>query len=686
MKLVPMLWYVARALLNPGIYAGALVVALALVAAYQVRPQYDIRIGSATDGPLLGDFNTPEVIAGDKRITFRWTRDDSFIILQDVGRQDLDITLSMHGSRPPGQPIPYLQVKTNEHVWLDLPRLDPEIKDYSFTVSREAISDGTLYLHLSTNAFSPPGDARTLGVGVTRLKISPSSNADRFIEPPLAPIMAVVLSVVVIGVTLALLGWGAGGVFAGIGIVGGLAAWLVAADRFWLTSQQWYSAWPRVAFLGSVFVLLVWALGGWLLRRGGAGWTPLQRRVLLTFMLAAFVARLAGQMHPQIWMPDVGFHVNRFNVVETGQLLFMTAPAEWAERPTFYLPTPYLFMMPLYWLFQDKYFMVKLFTVGIATLGLLPVFYIVRRITADGRAALVACGLYVTLPIAVLPFSWCITSNLFGEFFAVSALAVLVGMYPHLRPDRRAFYVLLAVLFVAVLTHPGVVQLTVAGFLLTSALWLLWRRRLGHKVANTGWAVGALIAAFALAYVLYYGNFAESMLKTLGELRSERATESAGDLNLQVGGSVEDNSLGLFQKYVETRSEWLTLGLKGFWQEAQAYYRVWPLLGAAVGYVSIWSLGRRRSWVRGSGQSRLALAAAGWAMSATVFALIGWVMNLYVRYMLFLLPIVAIGGGILLSRLWRRGRMGALLALLVVVFFAGEAIALWHYRITFAFK
>jgi len=46
--------------------------------------------------------------------------------------------------------------------------------------------------------------------------------------------------VALLGLGLILLGWGAGIVFVGSGLAGGLAVWLLAVDRLWLTTGQWY--------------------------------------------------------------------------------------------------------------------------------------------------------------------------------------------------------------------------------------------------------------------------------------------------------------------------------------------------------------------------------------------------------------------------------------------------------------
>ncbi len=670
-------------LLNPAIYAAMLAAALLVAVAYQVRPTYDITVGGPTDGPMLVGFNDRERTVGPEALPFRWTTGDSWLVLRDVGRQDYSVALTVNGWRPPGQPPAHLRVEAGGRTLLELDPA-PGIATYSFAVPREAVEEGTLSVHLVSNVFSPPGDARQLGVALLRVQMSPDmANPDRFVEPPVGPLIWVAASAGVAGLILSLMGWGAGTVGLGGGLVALLAAWLVAADRLWLTSGRWYEWWTPVLVYGGVFALLAWAVGGRVAGRAGATWTPLQGRVLLTLAFAAFVVRLAGQLHPQIFIVDLGFHVHRLEDVLAGNLLFTIKSAEWGGRSTFYLPTAYLMMMPLYWLVHDKELVIRLFTVGISTLGVVPLFYMVKRATGDGRAGVIASALYLTLPMAVLPFSWGITTNVFGEFFALCALAVAVGASDRLHPTRPAFWALLAVLLVALLSHPGVVQLTVAAFGLISVLWLWRGRTIAHRGAAV-WALVALVAAVGLSYALYYRHFAGSMLQTFQDIQAERAGTQAGEARLRVGGSVADRSLGLVVSFVSTRSEWLVGNLRAFWQEAQAYYRVWPLVGAVPGYLLLWP-GRGRTRKRALA-ARLALAAVGWALAVVLFALVGLLLNLYVRYMLFALPVVAAGAGILLAALWRRGRYGVVLALLVLAYFAVEALALWHYRINYAFK
>jgi hypothetical protein len=181
--------------------------------------------------------------------------------------------------------------------------------------------------------------------------------------------------------------------------------------------------------------------------------------------------------------------------------------------------------------------------------------------------------------------------------------------------------------------------------------------------------------------VLYFRHFLPEMAASLRRIGAERGGEASMHV---VGGSVEDPGIGLFQREVDTFSDWLLWGLRGFWGEFQAYYLVWPIVAAVLGLALVYLSVRRRRLPAASGL--LLAAVAGWAGAVVLLALLGWSVNVYVRYMLFALPVVALGSGVLLSRIGARGRWGLPLCVLVVVFFAFEALVFWQYRIDVAFK
>src|SRR6478609_6690090 len=154
-----------RALLNPGIYFGLLLMAILVVAAYQVRPGYDITVGSKIDGPYLVGFNDREQMQGENPLPFRWTTGDSHIILAGVGKQDFDMILTLSGNRPPGAPPADMSIEAGGSKLFD-GTASPDLIDYKLQVPRELVTDGTLDLHIVTNPFTPPGDTSNRMLGV----------------------------------------------------------------------------------------------------------------------------------------------------------------------------------------------------------------------------------------------------------------------------------------------------------------------------------------------------------------------------------------------------------------------------------------------------------------------------------------------------------------------------------------
>jgi hypothetical protein len=192
------------------------------------------------------------------------------------------------------------------------------------------------------------------------------------------------------------------------------------------------------------------------------------------------------------------------------------------------------------------------------------------------------------------------------------------------------------------------------------------------------------------AYLVYYQNILPTMFETLADIgnsQGDPGTVAGGDgITKLIGGAVKDKSLGLAIREVHTYGEWFWGGLWGLWTEFWAYFKTWPLVGALIGFIALAPLRMRVGAAASSAVVRLRLAAFVWAISALVFAVVGWASNLYVRYSMFALPVLALGVGILLAMLWERGRWGRPLAFLLVAFFAINALVLWQYRINYGLK
>jgi hypothetical protein len=431
----------------------------------------------------------------------------------------------------------------------------------------------------------------------------------------------------------------------------------------------------------------------------GAAWSPLQRRALLTIAFAAFAVRLAGELHPLIFVYDIGYHVNRLILVRSGQLVFSTQPAESeALGGTFYLPTAHLAVLPLEWLLGgDTRMAIRILLIATGTLGILPLFYMAKRLAHDARAGIIAALLYVTLPMAVLPYSWGILPNVFGEFLALLAIAFLVGARSTstLHPRRAPFWILTTLLTLALLGHPGVVFLVLPAAILIPLFLLFQKSEVRSqksgpsiqnpksKIQNPLLALASLLIALLVTFAIYYHNFTAQIATSIQNLFANR---SGGEFKRIIGGSVEDNALGLIQREVTTRSAWVLGGIEGFWRELVAYYRGWPAFAALLGFLALGSSKYQDHSAFRTPPFALRRTALALALVVLLLAFVGWFFNVYVRYMLFALPLISLGAGLLLSPLSRRSWLSLFLVTCTLAAFLMWAFSLWGDRINFAFK
>ena len=133
----PYLRELLRRLLNPGIYAGALITAPAGCSCLPGSARLRHTDWHADRRHILQGFNAGEKMA-EGGGTFRWTGADSYIVLQDVGRQDFDVTLTLSGNRPPGQPPATLRIESGTTVLLDT-QPGPDLIDYKLAVTRDDV-------------------------------------------------------------------------------------------------------------------------------------------------------------------------------------------------------------------------------------------------------------------------------------------------------------------------------------------------------------------------------------------------------------------------------------------------------------------------------------------------------------------------------------------------------------------
>lgn len=757
----------ARPLANPALYGLLLGAALLISLAYQRTPLYAIAIGGAPeqDRPYIDDFHDSEATTpGNEQFRFRWTRGESVVRLPGLGARDYQLRLTLTGGPNPARTF-RVAVNGNQlhgpHGSAETP-FGPGLQEYRFDLPAAFVASGDVVVLLAVAPFTPQGDSRDLGLALNRVEVAPEGGG--LTLPAYAELAWLTAAVGLVFAVLARCGFGTRAALAGGALWALGEAGFIAFDRLWLTLLGSTIAWVLLA-AGLLIAALdpplarAWRRFGWAEERAGG------RRWLLALFGTVFVLRLCGVLHPHIFIYDIGFHVNRLiNVAEEGQYVLKVKSAEWGNRYTYYPPTMYLVLAPLRFLLADKALLIKVFAVTLDSTRILLLYLLVRRATGSARAALLAGFFLAALPISILAYQWGIFSNLFGEWFVLAALCLVVLAYERLRQPAIGA-ALAAALFMAFVSHPGVILLSGAVFLAIVALFWIARETRGQA--------GVLAAIYAVALLL---SFAAYHRQTVGEmlpqawqmaqrvvlgagagagteptkptgLSCQRDTSDAA-LKVQVGGPVFDPSLGLNPRCVHSWPDVLGGGLLGFWAEAVAYFRLLPL--AAVPFALLWlrrrqaaGTGRWRAGRRfvpaplalGAGdaaparpvlatemavlstlgrvdaapmptqaavgsepggghaagaeqatalQRRLFWCGIAWLVTAGGFAIVGLVLNLYVRYSLFLAPIAATCAGLFLARVWETGRWGRLAVWAIALSFGLAGLALWYSRITFA--
>ncbi len=376
-------------------------------------------------------------------------------------------------------------------------------------------------------------------------------------------------------------------------------------------------------------------------------------------------------------MVDLGFHANRYTDVNVrGTLLLYVQSREWGTRETIYPPAAYLFMRPLRILAPDTLGTILLFIALSEATRLCLVYLIARKATQNQRAAVFASVIFGIVPMAYLPFSWGIATNIFGTWWLTALLALFVLGYDRLRhPAVAALLVVAGAL--ALLSHPGEFVLSTATLGLGVALFGVAQR----PRFRGPWPILAVCVALAgaIAFALLYRLVAADMLAKGAETVGQKLGGASGASlpGWRVGGAIDDPIIGLKGYRVTTVPALIRGGLVGYWREAVGYYTLWPPLLALVG---VWFMHGTKLL------ARLRLASLVWWLVAALFALAGLLLNVYVRYAYYLLPVIAIGAGLTLARLSRLPRRyrpwGQLVVALLLTGTTLYGLWFWYLRIS----
>ena len=602
-----------------------------LVAAAATYWVYRTPLGAYVDferryeGGFISGFHGHERMEGRG---FRWSTGDSRIRLENLPADTrLRVEVRVKALRPRGVPLPQLRFTANGATVFETV-CAPGLVTYRFGVT---LRGNVLELGIHPDVFVPADyqreDDRVLGVQVFSVSVQPQGEGvarGRPARPMMLGAGLLLAAGLLAGLSVAVASLGASV------LIGGFAYFL-AQDSVLFSPYPQRLLWlAGAALVASGFLRFVLARAKWL--------TPRERAVLIGVLAAGLFIKLGGLFYPLFFSSDAEFQANRLLEVLEGNY-FTTSITQ--HQPPFRIPYPislYVLAAPISALGIDSIAVLEVVT-GLTDLGVsLALAFLGARFLHDTRGGILAAALYQIVPLNFLAFSAGNLTNIFGSAATVFFLTLMLAATSqqsswgrHLRVPASIFVASLA----ALTAHFG-------SFLYGVLLWPAWLAAI-FWVAPRTWehgqdkriliAVGASVMAACAYYFGYLDLFTSQWDRVLSR---DYATGDA-----VAAGPVEK----------------LLFNWAFFREQVGMVFAVVALVGAVP-------------VLRKAGHTAFHACALAWLVVTAIFFLLDLTTALEVRYVLQVLPLLALFVGTFLSGAFRRGFVGRASAITVTVYLA----------------
>ena len=638
---------------------------VALLGAYQVERPIRVTIGGAHETPFVQNFHDKSV-AEDGVTQYRWTSATSFIIFKGIGGgRERTGTLRLRSGRPSGiaQPVTLLV----NGVEVKRFTVGPDWQTVSFAITGAATAGHGVVVELRTPAEKlPNGDGRVVGVQVNELRLA--TVGGRWTVPAWGTLGLALLAVL----TLYLIAARALGVavrddgrrrtLAALGAMAGGAV-LVMLFAF----ARSYIA----AYSGALLAILLGALGALLLPRPlmrlgarcGLIVTSAEATALCAIFALGIVAKLGGLLYPDTVVIDLNWHVRwmrTFLQHDFGALYFpsdlSSGPKEWGigilipKSPLFYAMLAPFTLLPL-----AIGTVLKLCAGAMEVVTIFFVFAMLKRV-GMGTAGVVAAFLYTVTPLSYLALSYGNYPTIFAQFLTVIAFALL--LFAGHRLDQIGVFALFTlILTLSLLAYPVIAVFNMC----VLVAFGLWRWRQEREAAEKRRAVRILISAVLAAILAFLSYYVQYVRVTLASVRT------LGTSTAENRGYTEGGLLGapwhittVIAKNIEVGNLLILLAI--------------AIAGVVLAHRTLPESEGRRTW------QFLLL----WLLIMPLFTLVDAYIDLLLKPLFYTMVPVALFGGIAVVWLWRRGRMGQVVAILCCVAITAQAWWLWFHRIAYA--
>lgn len=591
---------------------------------YRAPPPAYVDFERRYEGGFISGFHGHERMDGRG---FRWSTGDSRVRLENLPAETrLRVEVRVKGLRPRDVPLPQIRFTANGVTVFET-LCDPGLVTYRFGVT---LRENFLELGIHPEVFVPADyerqDDRVLGVQVFSVSVQPPGEASEWAAPARAMMLA--------GAILLTAGLLAG---LSLGVSSLAACFLIGGFAYFLgQGSVLFSSYPQRVVLLAGATLLTSGLLRVVLSR--AKWlSPGERSVLIGVLAAGLFLKLGGLFYPFFFSSDAEFHANRLLEVMEGNF-FTTSVTQ--HDPPFRIPYPislYVFAAPLSALGIGSIAVLKTVT-ALADLGVsLALAFLGARFLQDAWGGILAAAVYQFVPLNFLAFSSGNFTNIFGAAATVFFLALLLAASRARSPGHTKL-VLAGVLLTSLVALTAHFGSFLYGALLLPA-WLAAIFWIAPRTSEAGQEKRILVAVAVslLAACVYYLGYVDLFTTQWARALSR---------DYATGGAPTEGPLAK-----------LLFNWAFFREQVGTVFILVALLGA----IPI---------VRQAGRTPFHAAVTAWLGVTGVFFLLDLMTALEVRYVLQVLPLLALFVGSFLSAAFRRGIVGRVAAVAVTGYLA----------------
>ena len=591
---------------------------------------------------------------------YRWSTAHSTIYFPGMGGGWWQLNATLLPRHPDGKPYKAHLVVGQTDLGA-LPMLGGEFRSFRYLVPPAATTGGDIEVSVVSEVWgNNADDARSLGVAVSRVDLSPTAQRSGVDAFPVRFLSISLIIVMIYGIA-SWLGFPALALSAAAGI--GLTLPLLL-ERVYL--GMWY---PHLALLIAVSCLTI-PLWQWVLVRwsGDTQFSPRVRALLIGIVLCSVWIKGGGILYPIMRPIDIGWHMDKVREIATtwdfakfyapGAFSESVMPVtEWGENRPMIPYSPFYHFASLLFLGFPWRLEVSatIFNAFLDASRVILLAVIIHRNGLNQRTAVLAGLLYAVTPVTFLLHAWGNAPTTTGFWWMLLSTVAMLLAGKQLG-DRRVFFAVTLISLAAMLSYTVAAVFHVAFVtVLAVLLWIVPNR---DEKPLARHVLGVTYAGLLLATVVYYGLYIPPIIeRTIPYLFS-----LSGDTAETIGVVRAP-----FSEYLANFSPALRYD---FVQNPYLYYGLYlPVLLVIPAFLLLWK--RRTLWT----------FAAAWFTVAVVFMLAGYKISMVDKQLFYIVPLLTLCWAVYADRVWTKGTAGRIVVTTTVLFTLLSAVQLWIIRI-----